>query len=293
LIFCSIYSISFSQVIPNNSFENWTSDQPDSWDTSNDYILGTNIITVTPDTSSFDGSYAIKIKTTKYIILTVSVTFPGLITLGDLIINYIGPVVKIEGGIPFPARPDSLTGYYKASPAAGDSAMIVIGFSKYNSSTGRDTIGYAYRYIAGVDKGWTPFSLPIVWNSSSDPDSMNIIITSSDTYNMNLVNGSTIWIDKLSLIYSSASIVDMDFNQNIMVYPDNSGQKLIVHFKEESNKNTLIRFYNMTGQLLYENVLTIPVKDQYIDTSHLSKGTYIVEVLTGDDERFTQKIIIH
>jgi len=292
-ILCMTYVVSFSQVLPNNSFENWTGGKPDSWDTSNEVILGNTITTVIQDTSSIDGSYAPRIKTAEITILTNTITFPGLITLGDFVFDLAGPVLGIEGGIAFTARPDSLTGYYVASPAAGDSALMVIGLAKYSSTTGRDTIGYGYQYFPAAVSTWTPFSIPITWTSPDNPDSLNIIIGSSDLYSMSLVNGSTIWVDKLSFVYNATTIADIDFDQGIMVYPDNTGQQLIVHFKNQSGNISIIRLFNISGELIYENNENYTGSDHYITISSYTKGTYIIEVISGKNERFTQKILIH
>ncbi len=193
----------FTQDIPNNDFENWTGNNPDEWDTSNKEIMGTQFTAVEPlDTDVYSGDFAAGLTTvTENITYYGEFPLAGVITLGDIIIDEIQMSATIEGGIPFTDRPDLLKGYYKTSPGVNDSASIMIGLSKWNTSTlERDTIGEGYIYFTEEVNTWTEFEVPIEWTSTEDPDSMNIIVSSSCLIDINtFVEGSFIAVDSLWL----------------------------------------------------------------------------------------------
>lgn len=204
IIFGTI-SVICAQQMPNASFELWTGSTPDNWDTSNELILTTQYQTVQKETVNVQhGSFAAKVTTeTRYVLFVGNVTLPGILTLGDFILNFSTQEAEIKGGIPFTGKPTALNGYYKATQFQGDSAFIGVGFSKWNSSTNhRDTIGLGLMYFKQSISTWTPFSIPITWNSTDSPDSCNIMIVSSDVLNLStFVTGSTIWVDNLSFEY--------------------------------------------------------------------------------------------
>ncbi len=191
--------------MPNASLELWTGNTPDNWDTSNELILSTQYTTVQKvSTDVQHGSFAAKVITeTRNVIFVGDVTLPGILTLGDFILDFVSQSADIQGGIPFTTRPTALNGYYKANHVQGDSAFIGVGFSKWNQATNhRDTIGLGLMYFNQSVNTWTPFSIPITWDSSDNPDSCNIMIVSSDVLNHStFITGSAIWVDNLSFEY--------------------------------------------------------------------------------------------
>jgi hypothetical protein len=198
-----------AQLIPNADFENWTENIPDQWDTSNENIMGfVQFTNVTPETGDVaNGTTAAKVtNTTESIVMVGNVTLPGILTLGDFILDVEAQTGTIEGGIPFPHSPTSLKGWFKSAPVGGDSPMIGVGLSKWNETTEqRDTIGYGQMYFDQTVNTWTEFTIEIEWTSTEVPDTMNIIIASTDLLEGGgvFVDGSTIWVDNLSFEYET------------------------------------------------------------------------------------------
>jgi hypothetical protein len=196
-----------AQIIPNADFENWTGNIPDEWDTSNENIMGmVQFTNVTPETGDVaSGTTAAKVaNTTESIIVVGDITLPGILTLGDFILDIQAQTGGIEGGIPFTYRPIQLKGYFKSAPVGGDKPMIGVGLSKWDEVAGqRDTIGYGQMYFDQTVDTWTEFTIDIEWTSTELPDTMNIIVSATDLLEGGgvFVDGSTIWVDNFSFEY--------------------------------------------------------------------------------------------
>jgi hypothetical protein len=76
-----------SQQVPNGSFELWTGNTPDYWDTSNENIIGTQYTCVSKVTNNVQhGTAAVKVTTERrYVFLVGYITLPGILTLGDFV----------------------------------------------------------------------------------------------------------------------------------------------------------------------------------------------------------------
>jgi len=182
---------SFAQTIPNNIFETWSGGKPIEWDAPS--LLGIN--TVSEETASpQSGLKSVKIET-KSILGNI---VPGFITLG--IFNLA--TQSITGGEIFPYRPSKLKGYYKCQPASGDQGFIGVGLSKEVGGV-NDTIGQGLLLFPTAVSAWTPFEIPINWTSSDVPDSLNIIISSSNLSTGAFVVGSLFWVDSLYFEYDA------------------------------------------------------------------------------------------
>ena len=196
-----------AQNIPNGDFENWTGDIPDGWDTSNENVLGmaqfTNVTAETIGAPS--GTTAAKVTSTTENIFGTDITLPGILTLGDFVLDVGNQTASINGGIPFPHRPTAIKGYYKALPVGDDVPMIAVGLSLWNETTNqRDTIGFAFGEYDQVVSEWTQFEIPIQWETSEIPDTMNIIIASVNLLtDTEFADGSTIWVDGLYFEYEA------------------------------------------------------------------------------------------
>ncbi|MCD4678840.1 MAG: PCMD domain-containing protein [Bacteroidales bacterium] len=280
-------------TIPNPSFETWTNGQPEHWDSSNKSIYGVQFEGVTEDSiSPQHGNSAAMLESTTEAILTFPVTLPGLLTLGEIIIDVAAQTGYITGGIPFTGRPDELKGYYKSSPKPGDSCFIGILMTKWNINT-RDTLAYGWFYTSSKVQNWTEFKIDLDYLLLDNPDSMNIIVSSSDVLNEIIIHGSTLWIDNFTLDYGGASIFDINMNKHFSVYPDETGKNLIISLNFDKAKQTSISLYSINGQELFHIEKSIEQYCETVNISSLPPGIYIVNVNTVDGNRFTQKVSIN
>jgi hypothetical protein len=120
--------------------------------------------------------------------------------------------------------------------------------------------------------------------SSIQPDSAFVIITSSiDGFNP--YPGSTLLIDKLSLIFS-VGIADEAYLPEVYAYPNPVNDVLVV----SNNKAKLlkVRVTSLLGEILYEEACD---RDNLkISMQHFTSGIYMVEMITTNGST-TQKII--
>jgi len=187
------------QGVPNGDFEVWTAtgnyQEPDSWSTPNPTTASLGLYTVTREsTLKQSGSYSARLQTRSLFGLQI----PGLLTLGTFSINLITMEAKIEGGIPFTWRPESMTGYLQYEPKFGDECFIGVLIMRQNG-TGWDTLGNGSYTSTSTLTAWTQFTIPIDYTSSATPTHLNIIILSSDRDNPQ--PNSTLFIDNLQFNY--------------------------------------------------------------------------------------------
>ena len=103
--------------IPNADFESWTAGAPTYWDTSNENILGTDFVCVTKDMNSpYSGTASAKVQSvTQNIFIIGPITMPGILTLGDVIIDITNATGTVEGGVPVTGQPKYLKGNLSVS----------------------------------------------------------------------------------------------------------------------------------------------------------------------------------
>ena len=165
---------------PNPSFENWTvmgnHSDPDNWNTLNPNTSILGILTCTKATAAADvhtGTAAIKL-TTKSVF---GVTANGIATTATLITT---PPYGVTGGLAYTQRPDSIVGWYKATPVNGDHGFVE--FSLFDSNN--DTTGYVrFNFPAATVATYTRFSAAINYFNSNTPVLSQWILSSSGPTN--------------------------------------------------------------------------------------------------------------
>ena len=123
-------------VIPNASFENWTTvgnyTDPTGWDTPNQELMSIPFFGISGVTKSTDqhgtGSFSAKLETKHLTLPPLDV--PGFMTCGKLVIDINAGSFILSGGVPVVDVPTHLKGYYKYFPKGGDSCVIGIGLTK-------------------------------------------------------------------------------------------------------------------------------------------------------------------
>ena len=145
--------------IPNWDFEVWDSFEVAStsaWSTFGDIeVVG-----------SFNGSNALKIQ-------SIPDSDPGIIFQGS--VGQGGP----SGYIPFPHKPDSLTGYFNYNIVEGDIARIWI---RLADAAGEVLVDSIYEVIGSTNDEWARVAFPINYSVDGTPDSLFILLSSSDFF---------------------------------------------------------------------------------------------------------------
>lgn len=279
---------SFSQNLPNPNFENWTSGNPDGWQTPNPYTQNYGVVTVTQESANpQSGNYSVKLETKN--IFGYSLT--GLITNGQISVNVNDtPPIKILGGTPFTERPNHFKGYFKYIPASGDYCSIIALLLKKNTSTNQfDTIGIAEYICNTTISTWTEFDAQFTYFMNDTPDTIQAVAMSSNP-NAAVV-GSILYLDSLYFEGGTMNNQVMCLNNLVQIYLNPANNILNVYFGNPTKKTVIVNLYNVTGQLVKQNIIPSNTQLTSLNLYNLKKGLYFVQVQLGKDN-YTQKISI-
>jgi hypothetical protein len=275
--------------IPNKSFEEWTNygayENPDFWDTPNEFTGLVSLYTVTKDSIGvYDGQYAARLETKHVVIMNV----PGLITLGTISVNIATQQFSITGGVGFTARPVKMTGYYKYTPQTGDACSFAIALTKFNTGTNHpDTIGAGLFVQSSPVSDWTLFEVPVIYFSQETPDTMNIVITSSPI--VGAIEGSVLLVDTLDLDLG-VGMDEITKDENVNLFYDQALRLLMLDFNYPVTEQVSVKIYNLTGQVMFRMQENLTSGRKNINLGDFPKGLYMVEVTAGD-ERTVRKVI--
>ncbi len=287
ILFCS-FSLN-AQNIPNYQFENWNSytpyDNPVSWGSSNFTVLGVvTFETVFNETTDvYSGESSVKLVTTEKNVSGEDIKVVGLITLGIFDVDLSTRQAVVKGGVPVIEKPSVLSGYYKYSTSGEDSCVMSIFVTKYDHiENKRDTLGIGV-FTSSNQSEWTLFEAPVNYTSEADPDSLNIVILSSDTSIFD--PGSTLLVDNL-YIDGTVGISHLYSNDNVKIYPNPA--KNLLNIEIPSNK-AKVSIYNSIGKMVKTFNIS---KQKEVDISSLKSGIYFISI-TIDERRISKKIIVN
>ena len=282
-------------VIPNPSFEDWTTfsnySDPTGWDTPNQELMsipffGTTVVTKSTDHHG-NGSYSARLET-KHIMLP-PVDVPGFITCGKLTVNLTLGTYTLTGGVPVVDQPSHLVGFFKYIPKGGDSCAIGIGLTKTNGAV-IDTIGFGAFSTKDTVTDWTPFSAWIDYISTEIPDTMNIVALS--TAQEVMTPGTVLFVDEFSLDYITG-FNDKDPSAGIKVYNDRETGRLMIFFDFPTPEITGINLFSMTGQRVYTAQPGSMGKERtIIHYEKMNKGVYLLEII-HKNMKFTKKFFLN
>ncbi len=164
---------------------------------------GPGPLTTDSTSDAYSGTHAALLTTKSFSPMGTPLIIPGLVGTDSLDIS----IQNIRLGKRYTLRPTYFEGYYKYVPVGGDSALISVLLSKYNSGLHkRDTIGFAKRIYKNKVVNYNQILLPITYFKTETPDSLTLLICSSAGINFNDVMnckgqvGSQLWIDEISFI---------------------------------------------------------------------------------------------
>lgn len=251
--------------ITDAGFENWTAGTPcsdlNNWSTANSTTGGLGACTITQETGApHSGSSAVKLTST--FIALLGQTAPGIVTNGTL--NVMAQ--SVTGGQAFTERPVSFSGWYKATPQAGDSysfaALLINGVSG-------DTVGTASFTGTTAVSVWTEFTATVDYTSSDDPTVLQIILLSSNP--TAAVAGSVAIFDDLDYELGTGVGVNEQEIANISTYPNPVIDQ--VTFNLGSIERANLQIFNVVGKKIHD--ATLSNANRTIDMSAFAQGTYV------------------
>ena len=292
-VFISPFHSYAQDVIPNADFEIWTGSEPDFWNTSSMMVLFTSFTTVMQETSNpQNGSSCARLETVTHNVFPLgSVSIPGVLTLGELTIDYVGQTATLTGGTPFTGFATALRGFYKYQPTAQDSCFFGFGLFRWNNGT-RDTIGYSYTSIGNSATAWTAFNIPLDYQIWEAPDTMNIVFLASNAMDGLPHGGTKFWVDNLSLEYSGVSIEGISFPKELKIYADGEKHLLIIHPELQKQETAEIGIYDMKGQILLHQSCSMKDTELTLSIGNLVPGTYIFKADIPGSKPFARKFSV-
>lgn len=266
-IFTLLFLVSFAfaqaqYYIPNSGFENWKGgagstyqssdgsmgggksalglrqrpgDEPADWEGSsvNQKVAMEKKETLI-ESSSYNGSKAVKMINKDVKVMGIGATAPGFISFATPWVYAISNVSNCDGGVyggrELIGRPDAIKGMFNRSGNTGELAHIIVytwqGTYKQNikSSVSNDTKDDTDRAIMGKatdlvqegkriascdysfasTNGWEEIVVPLNYNYDEAPEKMNVILSSGDYWTRpNIKNGSVLEADDVQFVYYS------------------------------------------------------------------------------------------
>lgn len=213
-----------AQQPANPGFENWTAsilyeDCPPFLTTAQQtyFTFGNGNVHSVP--SPVQGTYAAHLET---------YGMPGDTSFGGIFLGTPSPN-GLSGGIPFTERPDSLVFWAKTNVMPGDTANVVVA-TKFMTNM----MGYSFGYLTGTSAGWNRYAFPFTYLAPVNPDSLGMIITSSNlNSNGSGYPGSWIEIDSIQLIGATQQV------------PNNVFETWAAHVVNEPDNWTTLNFGNI------------------------------------------------
>jgi hypothetical protein len=286
IIFICLFSQqSFSQQLPNQSFEEWKTDDSKLfedpaggfWGTINRLrLLGpSGPITTEKSTDAHSGLYSAKITTKSFGTFKIL----GIIATGI----FDQKTTTFIEGMPFNSKPSKLTGYYKYQPVNNDSCSAYINLTIYNTILQKkDTIAEGIIKLKGEENQWTKFEIPIKYYLDNNPDTIKVAFVSSagtigigSTQNAQI--GSSMLVDDLVLEYETGIETSSRLSSNIRF--EYSYLSSVLYFENHSINNASLKIFNTEGKLLCYKELN--GSSAYIDFSLQPSGVYFYQICSG------------
>ena len=180
------------ESIPNGSFENWDSH---TYEFPAYYPYNSNADRIYDETATSNvfktldaqnGTYAVRLVTTEASESTNFGYFLNAPTNGE--------PSTWKGGIPISEKPTGIHGYYKYNVALGDTALIIVKFSKNGNE-----VGTYFFPLTGIHTTYTEFNFDFNPVLTETPDSIILGFTSSMAINEISLPGSELFIDNVTL----------------------------------------------------------------------------------------------
>ena len=275
-----------AQEIPGYNFENWSLGDtlaPDGWQ-----CHGTNsngFHAVSKSTDHYEGSFSVR--------LAININ-PGVDTItGNLESKQAGGQEGLNPAYPVSMAHTSITGFYKYTSVAGDSAQIFAPLFKtgYHNPLGYGNILAMAAGVAGPASTFTPFSVPFGYFDAQVPDSGYVSL--SPFKEIDVTTGSQLKAHGNSVLYIDALNYDTyittdintkaDITTNFSLFPTVGNGNLQVNFETSVNDFTTIKVYDLAAREiknLYSGELNAGVHNFNFSLNDMPNGNYLFVVAT-------------
>jgi len=194
-------------TMPNMNFERWIQypnfEEPApyrAWATVNKLVDLNPLLyfsTTLKTDDAQDGNYAAMMFSDSVDYLPI---LSGSVATGVFNVNLTKPLESLVTGAPYKSKPTRFKGYFKYQPQQGDSCEIRTTLFRWNKDLQkRVKVGEAIMRRTDTTTVYTPFDLSFAYFSQEEPDSIEVIFTSSAGGEHFIAKiGSTLYIDNAS-----------------------------------------------------------------------------------------------
>lgn len=283
--------LTFGQTLPNNSFETWESnpfpsyEEPVPWNTANPFTALAGAVTVTKSEDANSGEFAARLETIE---INVGQTFqaPGLLTFADFNIDFVTLDFSFSGGLFLQDRVSKLMGKYKYTAAENDSASVLIYCFSHPEGEDMDTIGIGITFLHDATE-WTDFSVDMFYLSPATPDTFNVLIMSTGSFEIgNMPPGSVMLVDDITIETTVGTIENSEVEQ-AKVYPIPANDKL--SFELEERNNYTLKIFDINGRMIKE--VAFSGSSTSTNISNISEGVYTYRILDKQGLRYTGSFV--
>ena len=303
LLFSALFisaSLVAQQQIQNPGFEEWEDvgmgmEEPVNWSSikTSDNLVNNNLAPVVWDRSSdaHSGNFSLSLFTVGSLVVANGTVTNGRIH-SQLPANLSYAYIDVDSaqwhGV-LTDRPDSIAGWYKCNPGAGDFGTVkFLLHTGYAQLPGNETdnIAVAYYNLPGEEiTQWTRFSAPFVYSSNDNPEYFLSVLTCGNA--LQTVVGSTALYDDLEFIYNGSSVDELSENKLDVIV---NNQQIQFVINDNSNKKYEIMLVDINGKIVLKNQFTARENNTF-DISNLQPGIYIA-VANNSQKSFTKKVLI-
>ncbi len=278
----------FAQI-PNSGFENWTTigtySNPDNWGTMNNSTTLVGVYTATKATPGSPGASYLKL---------TSKTVTGMGVVNGIAVSGVldSMTMMPKSGFAYNMRSASLTGKWQHMIYGSSQGSIQVTLTRWDMGMNmRIPVASGTVTLSGMAMSWANFTIPLTYSDGNNPDTCIIVMKASGA---NPTNNDYLWIDNLAFTGSVVGIENHEsFLTNMVVFPNPSTETINVNLNLKSKQKVSIELTDITGKLiLSKDAGTIQGESvQTLNVNNISKGTYLVRVVT---ERGTEirKIVI-
>lgn len=285
IIFLSITSgVKAQNATPNAGFENWNAVgnrfDPADWNNLNPStaIIGVLTCARASGADAHSGNYAIKL-TTK-LIPAFNIIANGIASTGTLITT---PPYGVSGGIAYTGRPDSITGWYKYTPAGTDQGFVEL---QLLGATNTDTIGYVrFETPNATVSTYTRFAAAVNYLSTATPSNSIWILSSSK--GVGPIVNSQIFIDDIAMVFNSSSVNTINSKNEVTILGNVIKEKIRFNYKNTGVYQ--FRLIDTAGRIVADTQLNS--QQSTVDVTSLD-GLYFYTIENNTGIINTGKIII-
>lgn len=288
-LFIIIFKLSGAQSqIPNASFEQRQhAFKFTSWESTNGLITLGNAQTIFQSTEAHSGEFACEIITANMI----NRPTPEVpVNAGNI---FCGRQIQYDSYMRFPytAKPKRFEAWYIYNARNGDSANIVLGTSRWNTTLNRrDTLSFAKVFITDSVGVYTKLVVDLnILDSLNSPDSAMVIISAAG--GTTPYTGARLIIDDVAYLGGTVGVKTLEKQNFPHLYPNPSSLGAVYLDIPAQLEGTTFTLYSLNGKFLFQNLLE-PNKTNELNLSQLVPGVYLYQ-LENQQGKVDRKLIIY